>query len=98
MGDPTTKGRVQDVRGGNEPTSNRALPNNNDVFIEGVRVPGSSLVPYLLSPPCIRSLVLKWVRTMKVVPAISVAPQLSSACTTTVRSIKGLGEVVTEIP
>ena len=98
LGEPTAEGGVQNVKGGNEPTGNRALPNNNDVFIEGVRVPGSSLVPYLLAPPFIHSLVLKQVRTMKVTPAIPVAPQPSSACTTTVCSVKGRGEVVTEIP
>ena len=50
MGEPADEGGVQDVRGGNEPTGNRAIPINNDVFIEGIRVPGSSLVPYLLAP------------------------------------------------
>ena len=42
---------VQDVRGGLEPTDNRAIHNNDDAFIEGVWVPGPSLVPYLLAPP-----------------------------------------------
>ena len=50
MGEPADEGGVKDLRGGNEPTGNRAIPINNDVFIEGVRVPGSSLVPYLLAP------------------------------------------------
>ena len=51
MGKPTAEGGVQDVRGGNESTDNRAIHNHNDVFIEGVRVTGSSLVSYLLAPP-----------------------------------------------
>ena len=42
---------VQDVRRGLDPTDNRAIHNNNDALIEGVRVPGPSLVPYLLAPP-----------------------------------------------
>ena len=40
MGEPTAEGGVQDVRGGNESTGNRAIHSNNDVFIEGVRVCG----------------------------------------------------------
>ena len=94
MGKPTAKGGVQDVRGGNESTDNRAIHNHNDVFEQGVRIPGSSLVPYLLAPPCVSSLV----RTVRVVPATPVAPQPSSARTTTVCSVKGRGEVVNEIP
>ena len=101
MGEPAAEGGVQDVRGGNKSTDNRAIHTNNDVFIEGVRVPGPSLVPYLLAPsppPCVRSLVLKRVRTIQVVPATPVAPQPSSAQTTMVRSAKGRGEVVNEVP
>ena len=42
---------VQEVRGGLNPSDNLVIHNTNDVFIEGVRVPGPSLVPYLLAPP-----------------------------------------------
>ena len=55
-------------------------------------------IPDLLAPPCFRSLVLKRVRSIRVVPATPVAPQPSSARTTTVCSVKGRGEVVNEIP
>ena len=51
MGQPAAERGVQDVRGGNESTNNRAIHTNNDVFTVGVRVPGSSLVPYLFAPP-----------------------------------------------
>ena len=50
MGEPAAEGGVQDVRGGNKSTNKRAIHTNNDVFVEGVRVPGPSLVPYLLAP------------------------------------------------
>ena len=45
---------VQDARGGLNPSDNLAIHDNNDVFIEGGSVPGRSLVPYLLAPPCDR--------------------------------------------
>ena len=51
MGEQIDKVGVQDVRGGLKPTDNLAIHNNNDAFIEVVRVPGPSLVPYLLAPP-----------------------------------------------
>ena len=51
MSPQTDRVGVQDVRGGLDPTDNRAIHNNNDALIEGVRVPGPSLVPYLLAPP-----------------------------------------------
>ena len=51
MGTQSDKVGVQEVRGGLDPTDNRAIHNNNDALIEGVRVPGPSLVPYLLAPP-----------------------------------------------
>ena len=50
MGEQVDKGGIQDVRGGFEPTDNRAIHTNNDAFKEGVRVPGPSLVPYLFAP------------------------------------------------
>ena len=98
MGEQVDEGGVQDVREGFEPTANRAIHTNNDAFMEGVRVPGPSLVPNLLAPPCIHSLVLKRVRTIRVLPATPRAPQPSSAQTSTIRSVEGRGEVVTEIP
>ena len=74
------------------------LQNDNDVTIEGVRVQKPSLVPFLLAPQCICSLVLKWVRTWNVALTIPVAPQPSTAPTNTVCSVKGRGEVVNKVP
>ena len=51
MGAQTVLVGVQEVRGGLDPSDNLATHNTNDVVIEGVRVPGPSLVPYLLAPP-----------------------------------------------
>ena len=90
---------VQDAREGNEPINSTNLLIQDVVMIEGVRVPRSSLAPYLLvPPPRVLSLILKRVRTMKVTPVIPLDSQPSAACTTMVRSAGGRGEVVSEVP